>query len=67
MVGAVARGWERSILDMIATTSDRLTVEGVAGKFDGYTEAWVTTSLPAGSLRELMTLAPLDAIPAHDL
>lgn len=52
--GYLARKWEVSILQMLKTNGALLGEDGAAGKFDGYTEAWVVDSFPASSLHELM-------------
>ena len=54
MDGLIAREWETSILQMLKRNGAKLAPEEVVGKFDGYTEAWLTNSYPVKSLRELM-------------
>jgi len=54
MDGLIAREWETSILQMLKRRGAKLAVEEVAGKFDGYTEAWITESFAVNSLIELM-------------
>lgn len=54
MDGLIAREWETSILQMLKRHGAKLAPEEVVGKFDGYTEAWLTNSHPVKSLRELM-------------
>lgn len=54
MDGMIARKWERSILRMLKRHGAELGNIKIAGKFDGYTEAWVRDSFKAESLRELM-------------
>ena len=54
MDGLIAREWESSILQMLKGQGAKLASEKVAGKFDGYTEAWITESFRVSSLAELM-------------
>lgn len=60
MDGLIAREWETSILQMLKRGGAKLAVEGIAGKFDGYSEAWLAQTFPATSLRELMDLVIKD-------
>jgi hypothetical protein len=60
MDGDLARQWETSILQMLKLHGAKLAPEEVAGKFDGYTEAWLRDSLPITSLKELMDLVRKD-------
>lgn len=54
MDGLITREWETSILRMLKRHGAKLGPEEIAGKFDGYTEAWLTESYEAKSLRDLM-------------
>ena len=54
MDGLIAREWETSILQMLKRREARIGDESIAGRFDGYTEAWITTSFPALTLHDLM-------------
>ena len=54
MDGLVAREWETSILHMLKRHGAKLAPEEVAGKFDGYTEAWIESSYRAQSLMQMM-------------
>ena len=54
MDGLIAREWETSILRMLKRHGAKLAPEEIAGKFDGFTEAWLTGSYEAKSLRDLM-------------
>lgn len=54
MDGLNAREWEKSILQMLKRRGAKLAPSEVAGKFDGYTEAWIANSFPADTLRDLM-------------
>lgn len=60
MDGLVAREWETSILQMLKRHGAKLSPDEVAGKFDGYTEAWIKESFPVKGLRELMDLVRAD-------
>ncbi len=60
MDGLIAREWETSILQMLKRRGTKFAPEEVAGKFDGYTEAWITESFPARSLKELMEFVHQD-------
>jgi hypothetical protein len=39
---------------MFISGTSRRIAEDIAGKFDGFTEAWIEESFPVRSLRELM-------------
>lgn len=54
MDGLLTRGWEASILQMLRAQGAELAPSQVAGQFDGYTEAWMTSSHPVKSLTQLM-------------
>ena len=54
MDGLITREWEKSILQMLTRHGARLGPEEVTGRFDGYTEAWITESFQASSLGDLM-------------
>ena len=54
MDGYLTRDWETSILRMRKKSGAALAKEDIAGRFDGYTEAWIEESFPVRSLRELM-------------
>ena len=60
MDGLIAREWETSILQMLKRHGAKLASEEVAGKFDGYTEAWIADSFPARFLHDLMELVRED-------
>jgi hypothetical protein len=60
MDGLIAREWETSILQMLKRHGAKLSPDEVAGKFDGYTEAWLRDSMPITSLTELMDLVHAD-------
>jgi hypothetical protein len=54
MDGLIAQEWETSILQMLKRNGAELANDDVAGKFNGYTEAWMASSFPADSLKDLM-------------
>lgn len=56
MDGHLARQWETAILQMLKGTGADVLNEKIAGKFDGYSEAWSKATLPIESLKELMRL-----------
>jgi len=56
MDGLIAREWETSILRMLKGVGADLSNNHVAGKFDGYSEAWSKSTLEASSIKELMKL-----------
>jgi hypothetical protein len=56
MDGLIAREWETSILKMLKANGADLSNKEIAGKFDGYSEAWSESTFPAKSLRKLMNL-----------
>lgn len=56
MDGLSAQEYETSILRMLRKNGVKLSHEEVAGKFDGYSEAWIESSLPANSLKDLIFL-----------
>ena len=49
-------GWERSILHMLKAKGADLSNAKIAGKFDGYSEAWSKSTFEAKSIKELMPL-----------
>jgi hypothetical protein len=56
MDGHLTQQWERAILRMLKATGADLSNSKIAGKFDGYSEAWSKASLEMGTIRELMRL-----------
>jgi formylmethanofuran dehydrogenase subunit E len=60
MDGALAAGWESSILKMLQGRRAELGREDIAGKFDGYTESWVADSFQVSSIQQLMDLVHED-------
>jgi hypothetical protein len=56
MDGQLARDWETAILRMLSKIDSDLSNTSIAGKFDGYSEAWNKTKFPVKSIKELMRL-----------
>ncbi len=56
MDGHLTQKWERAILRMLKAKGADLSNESIAGKFDGYSEAWSKTTHEATSIKELMRL-----------
>jgi len=56
MDGQLARDWETAILRMLSKIDSDLSNTSIAGKFDGYSEAWNKTKFPVKSIKELMQL-----------
>ena len=54
--GFLTRDWESSILAMLRANGADLSNEKIAGRFDGYSEAWSKNKFPAKSIKELMQL-----------
>jgi hypothetical protein len=56
MDGLLAQQWETAILHMLKVKGADLSNSKIAGKFDGYSEAWSKTTFPVKSIKELMRL-----------
>jgi len=56
MDGHLTRQWETSILRMLRANGADLSNIKIAGRFDGYSEAWSKSQFEAKSLRHLMDL-----------
>ena len=56
MDGHLAQQWETAILRMLKANGADLSNSEIAGKFDGYSEAWSKSQFQAKSLRHLMDL-----------
>jgi hypothetical protein len=56
MDGHLTQQWETAILRMLRTKGADLSNKEIAGKFDGYSEAWSKSTFPARSIKELMRL-----------
>ena len=55
MDGLLTQNWETSILKMLKKSGADLSNKQVAGKFDGYSEAWSQNTYQVRSINELMT------------
>ncbi len=56
MDALVCRDWETSMLRMLKAKGADLSNSKIAGKFDGYSEAWSKATFEASSIKELMKL-----------
>ena len=56
MDGYLAKEWETAILHMLKAKGADLSNGEIAGKFDGYSEAWSKSKFQAKSIKELMKL-----------
>ena len=56
MDGHLTRQWETAILRMLKAKGADLSNSKIAGKFDGYSEAWSKSTFEAKSIKELMRL-----------
>ena len=56
MDGHLTQQWETAILRMLKAKGADLSNSKIAGKFDGYSEAWSKPTFPVESIRELMRL-----------
>ncbi len=56
MDALICRDWETAILRMLKAKSADLSNEKIAGKFDGYSEAWSKSTFEVKSIKELMQL-----------
>lgn len=56
MGGLISREWETSILQMLKAKGADLSNAKIAGKFDGYSEAWSKSTFEVKSIKELMRL-----------
>jgi len=56
MDGLLTHQWETAILRMLKANGADLSNSKIAGKFDGYSEAWSKSKFPAKSIKELMRL-----------
>jgi hypothetical protein len=54
--GHSTQQWETAILRMLKAKGADLSNEKIAGKFDGYSEAWSKSKFEANSIKELMKL-----------
>jgi hypothetical protein len=56
MDGLLTQQWETAILRMLKAKGADLSNMEIAGKFDGYSEAWSKSTFPVKSIKELMRL-----------
>ena len=56
MDGHLTQQWETAILRMLKAKGADLSNKEIAGKFDGYSEAWSKSTFPVNSIKELMRL-----------
>ncbi len=56
MDGHLAQQWETAILRMLKARGADLSNAKIAGKFDGYSEAWSKSTFEAKSIKDLMWL-----------
>jgi hypothetical protein len=56
MDGYLTQQWETAILRMLKAKGADLSNEKIAGKFDGYSEAWSKSTFEVSSIKELMRL-----------
>ena len=56
MDGHLCQQWETAILRMLKASGADLSNSKIAGKFDGYSEAWSKTTFEVKSIKELMQL-----------
>ena len=56
MDGHLTQQWETAILRMLKAKGADLSNAKIAGKFDGYSEAWTKATFPVDSIKELMRL-----------
>lgn len=56
MDGHLTQQWETAILRMLKAKGADLSNDKIAGKFDGYSEAWTKNTFPASSIKELMKM-----------
>ncbi len=56
MDGHLSQQWEKAILRMLKVKGADLSNSKIAGKFDGYSEAWSRSTFEVKSIKELMRL-----------
>ena len=59
MDGHLTQQWETAILRMLKAKGADLSNSKIAGKFDGYSEAWSKSTFEAKSIKELMRLTEM--------
>jgi hypothetical protein len=56
MDGHLTQQWETAILRMLKAKGADLSNDKIAGKFDGYSEAWSKSTFEVSSIKELIRL-----------
>ena len=56
MDGHLTQKWETAILRMLKSNGADLSNKNIAGKFDGYSEAWSKSTFQVSSIKEMMRL-----------
>jgi hypothetical protein len=56
MDGHLTQQWETAILRMLKAKGADLSNDKIAGKFDGYSEAWSKSTFEVKSIKKLMRL-----------
>ena len=56
MEGHLTQQWETAILQMLKAKGADLSNSRIAGKFDGYSEAWSKSTFEVSSIKELMRM-----------
>ena len=56
MDGHLTQQWETAMLRMLKAKGADLSNSEIAGKFDGYSEAWSKSTFKVKSIKELMRL-----------
>jgi hypothetical protein len=56
MDGHLTQQWETAILRMLKAKGADLSNAKIAGKFDGYSEAWSKSTFEVKSIKELMRM-----------
>ena len=56
MDGHLTQQWETAILRMLKAKGADLSNKEIAGKFDGYSEAWSKSTFPVKSIKDLMQM-----------
>ena len=59
MDGHLTAQWETAILRMLKAKGADLSNSKIAGKFDGYSEAWSKSTFEVKSIKELMRLTEI--------
>lgn len=54
--GYLTQQWETAILRMLKAKGADLSNDKIAGKFDGYSEAWSKSTFEVSSIKKLMKL-----------